>query len=141
MSVTNIEEARIERDIRQGLENMQSRVLRGAALLDKKQPGWETWAALALNTLDMETSDRCILGVLFGDYTDGIDALGASDRGGPYYGFDVHSFSGESYKELTEFWKAQIRRRVLTPCENCSGTGTDPNSSEPCEVCSSMGVN
>ncbi len=51
-------------------------VKQGAELLDRINPGW----FLAINTeeLDLGDCDKCVLGQLYGEYTDGKVALGFS---------------------------------------------------------------
>lgn len=56
--------------------DLPERVSRGAALLDEKVPGWAH--RINVDTLDVESGTDCIVAQLFGDYLNGINALGLS---------------------------------------------------------------
>lgn len=94
-------------------------VARGAALLDRKRPGWESEIDIA--KLDIASTDRCITAQLSGenDYRVGMDRLGI----GSYeeyvgLGFAADIVAGESnyadYRTLTDLWRALIEERLLT---------------------------
>lgn len=97
--------------------NVQERVARGVALLDKKVPGWVDRINLA--TLDVGLSDRCILGQVFGGYSLGLSKLQLTL--GAHLGFVASSPTGAmsvydflltiayEFAALTEEW-----RRVIT---------------------------
>lgn len=91
-------------------------VARGAALLDVKRPGWHH--NISLNRLRTASTEDCILGQLFGNYSVGIKEIldpaldNIFNRG--YHGFTAHdSDEGEfaSYGELDRAWKGYIRSR------------------------------
>ena len=84
------------------------RVARGAALLDAKRPGWEH--EIDLRRLDLGSWCDCVVGQLFGDYSDGLGALGIH-----YWGIS-HGFSSGSgmYAGLTRAWKRLIRERLVS---------------------------
>lgn len=93
------------------------RVARGAALLDKRMPGWA--ARIDLSVLDLANECRCVLGQLWtGDddpYVTGLRTLDLVDGGRPY-GFvtgDVGNIDDAlaEYRELDELWIAEIQRR------------------------------
>lgn len=104
----------------------ESRVAIGAALLDQTVPGW--WQRVNLETLNLMWHNRCVLGQLFGDWIDGLDALfgtmpaGAEWVAAEHAGFWVNEqVDGECtdasvarYAELTEQWRAAIVARRET---------------------------
>jgi len=51
-----------------------TRVAQGAAFLDRVHPGWAE--AIDVHTLAMRTCRRCMLGQLYGDYSDGAETFG-----------------------------------------------------------------
>jgi len=62
--------------------------------------GSESWKKdIDMDTLDLGSCGVCVLGQLFGDYSDGLVELGIA--GGYGYGFD----STGSFRELTQAWK------------------------------------
>lgn len=61
------------------------RVDAGAALLDTLLPGWAHDIDLAL--LDMECSDHCVLGQLYGSFYCGRDTVGLDQHGTACHGF------------------------------------------------------
>lgn len=76
-----------------------SKVQSGIALLNAHFGGSSWKKDIDLDTLDLGSCGVCVLGQLFGDYSDGLDEL--SIGGGYSYGFDT---SG-SFHELTQAWK------------------------------------
>ena len=94
------------------MSTIQERVAAGAALLDKKVPGWRE--QVNLGTLKMNHCGRCVLGQIFGNYWGAVDDLGLSDSDEQSLGFYVAapwSAAAEDleYLELTAEWQ-----RVLT---------------------------
>lgn len=87
---------------------IQSRIDRGVKLLDEKAPGWVY--KVRISDLDVSDAARCVLGQVFDDYVDGLDALGLRSEGGARYGFDWSS-SYRQFPVLTERWKSVIRER------------------------------
>jgi hypothetical protein len=53
---------------------MQENVNNGVALLDEKAPGWRE--KMNLDKLNMSNCIDCVLGQVFGDFFDGVTALG-----------------------------------------------------------------
>lgn len=51
-----------------------ARVAQGAAFLDRVRPGWAH--AIHVDTLAMRTCRRCLLGQLYGDYSEGAETFG-----------------------------------------------------------------
>lgn len=113
-------------------------IARGVALLDEHAPVGLAWPHYVnLNTLDLSHGPACVVGQLFGDYTEGIMRLMAlissSDAGFIFsenHGFDVSTRSfGDSYghravtladyRDLTTAWRSHIELlradRPLTP--------------------------
>ena len=99
---------------------LRKRVERGATLLDAEQPGW--CKRIDLVTLDMGDTEQCVLGQMYGHYSDGVDALGLGLReyAGVYtkastHGFDHdHAFPGETddqYPRLLPLWREAIEAR------------------------------
>jgi hypothetical protein len=114
------------------METMTERVVRGAALLDERMPGWE--AKIDLDRLDLNSAWDCVLGQLYGqDDRNGYDrgklmldmslpiaadhgfsqfgpgcprtrALGDQDR-------DELLAINEAYRELTNTWRDLILSR------------------------------
>lgn len=57
----------------------EQRVARGAALLDRVNPGW--WKRIDLERLSLGSCKRCVLGQLYGEYAiDAFRALGLPDN-------------------------------------------------------------
>lgn len=83
-------------------------VARGAALLDKKVPGWES--RIDLSELDLGSECRCVVGQLFGDYWAGKDRLGVETACGYLYGFDEY-LPLFRFAELDEAWITLIKAR------------------------------
>lgn len=78
-------------------------VKNGVEILDNHF-GDRSWTKkIDLDNLDLGSCGVCVLGQLFGDYTEGLDELGLS--GGHSYGFDA---SSGSYRELTAAWKEAL---------------------------------
>lgn len=62
-------------------------VRRGVKLLDKSHPNWRS--KVSLEDLNLLSSERCIIGQVFGSYYQARLVLGLSQDAGIYYGFDV----------------------------------------------------
>lgn len=106
--------------------NYTDRVARGAAELDRILPGWER--KIDLETLELQTGCRCVLGQLAVDllghpsddpYEDasehicpetGIDDQIAWEQERGFLLFVTHSPA--AYTDLTEAWKRLIRERL-----------------------------
>jgi hypothetical protein len=113
------------------MEQARESVERGAALLDKIEPGWELKIDLA--ELNLSSSCRCVLGQLYGEYEEGCEILfdtnpAYDDNAGQVmtYGFVVTgrwsrfvdvSFNlttqwmSNYYGLLDELWIEQVKRR------------------------------
>lgn len=86
--------------------------------LDLKRPGW--LKRIKITKLDMDDPKLCILGQEFGDYHDGLDALGIFENEGSYdedprrwpeYGLDSATATDPDNAKLDAEWKAAIRKR------------------------------
>lgn len=102
----------------------QEQVALGMKELDRQWPGWES--VVDLDRLSLESDCRCVLGQMFGDYSNGIDELGgpvpwngminlkwAADRG-----FHIgtlmasnHEPKNPEWRTLTDAWRQAIRER------------------------------
>ena len=96
---------------------LRKRVERGATLLDAEQPGW--CKRIDLVTLDMGDTEQCVLGQMYGHYSDGVDALGLglSEYAGVYtdaaeHGFDHAYFPDDGeHDRLLPLWREAIEAR------------------------------
>lgn len=107
------------------------RVAAGAALLDRKRPGWAAVLLAAAGTLEMDDCTECVLGKLFGDFGAGCNALDLPIGSG--HGFELsvadvrhgqrrldagEAWSFElAYAALAELWVAAARQRTETQPE------------------------
>jgi hypothetical protein len=101
------------------------RVARGAAKLDEVNPGWR--ASIDGANLRMGGCASCVLGQLYGNYVDGLDAffkvIGVSGRNtvldsqaDVHHGFDAPKFRNESsawdihayYEALATEWRKYL---------------------------------
>jgi hypothetical protein len=90
----------------------------GAELLDHVSPGWEE--EIDLDSLDLASCTRCILGQLFGIFDIGdlelAECLGVveDELDLDFFGFSVNGLP-DDYADLTEDWRTLITdRRLLT---------------------------
>ena len=77
-------------------------VTKGLDILDAHFGGRSWVKDIDLDNLDLGSCGVCVLGQLFGDYSEGLEELGLS--GGHPYGFDT---SGR-FSELTAAWKEAL---------------------------------
>jgi len=94
--------------------NLETKVAKGAVLLDGIDPEW--FDKIELEDLDMMECKFCILGQLYGDYESGLHEIGFHyDQKGHArrfdYGFSTSFSEGGSHRELTEPWKQEILNR------------------------------
>jgi hypothetical protein len=86
------------------------RAAEGAALLDRRRPGWE--GDIDLASLNVGSSTACVLGQLYGSYGSGVYALelaATDDR--VARGFTRKGDSGDSYRGLNAAWRRLIQAR------------------------------
>src|SRR5690625_6974131 len=55
------------------MSTIANRVKKGAELLDTAQPNW--YEQIELSQLDLSSCRKCILGQMFGDFSDGAEVL------------------------------------------------------------------
>lgn len=79
------------------------RVLRGAALLDEREPGWAD--KIVLDNLEMDDAQMCVLGQTNGDYWSHAARLGLAtttgyvDESAVEHGFNINHGDIESFIE------------------------------------------
>ena len=83
-----------------------SRIEQGAAMLDRRKPGWEK--DLNLDTLEMVDCQFCVLGQLYGSYEGGKTALGLHE--GTAHGFNSDT---EQFSILTRAWRRFVAKRLF----------------------------
>lgn len=90
---------------------MKAEVEKGIKLLDEKVPGWRE--RIDPDSLDMSDCFQCILGQLFGSFSDGSKKLGFVWLGNTEdFGFEVKQrFAPLPYDELTNLWKKELEKR------------------------------
>lgn len=93
------------------IECKSTAVAAGVALLDKYDEDW--WSRINLCTLEMSGCYSCILGQLFGSYSDGREALGIEPGEGDLYGFDSLG-PDQDFGTLQFMWAEIIEARRAT---------------------------
>lgn len=86
----------------------------GIQRLDEVNPGW--YREIDLETLDMSSAARCVLGQLYHTFSFGKEQLGISC--GRDYGFALHIYDLRvnhdlAWRELREAWIEEIEARLL----------------------------
>lgn len=100
--------------LRREQRQAQTPVKKGMALLDQYEPGWRN--AIKVEYLDVATTDRCVLGQVYGSFSIGLQTL--SNKTGVSVDSVAHGFaidavtSADPYKVLTDDWKKAIRKPV-----------------------------
>lgn len=102
------------------MENARKAVRKGAAVLDKYAdieggffPGWR--GRIDLENLDMSNTGKCVLGQLFGEYTDGTEVLGLRWDQARKLAFDSNAGNYEgnfTYHEAADAWREYLADRV-----------------------------
>lgn len=91
------------------------RVARGAALLDAQEPDWwngKDKPTIDLKTLNLGSTYYCVLGQVYGDYSDGLNELSLIDSSP--YGFDIEDGGRalrQRYDTLGRRWRELITSR------------------------------
>ena len=81
-------------------------VERGAGLLDEERPGWRE--RVDLDSLDLGSCSRCVLGQLLGDYAERVE-IGLDDEDlAARHGFVLSISADGGYAPLTEEWREYI---------------------------------
>ncbi len=84
-------------------------VANGAALLDEHLPGWHE--RIDLDTLDISSCDKCMLGQLFGRYGIGKDALGLKTGDNHGFALPYSMFDSLNWGVLDKAWADEIGSR------------------------------
>lgn len=94
---------------------IEERVRKGAELLNKLEPDWLIRIDSA--HLDISDSRSCVLGQLFGHFSEGAGILGCSHKELVSHGFASTSRGGgasykayEEYNKLTDAWMDYIEK-------------------------------
>lgn len=90
------------------IEDVVSRIPEGVALLDDVVPNWAS--KVDLSRLSMSDYNWCVLGQVFGDYSEGRRSLGIPIGDGQWYGFDQCS-TDSNWEALDEAWAKVISER------------------------------
>ena len=112
------------------LEAARTRVQRGAAILDERDPGWH--GRIQSNSLELADGQACVLGQLHGDYRLGLGRARVLDfSSAPIaslspvdLGFQANANLGEAiealdYAFLTRAWREAVRERgTMTATES-----------------------
>lgn len=103
------------------MKSTTARAAKGAELLDAHLPGWHE--KIDLGSLDMKCAQKDVLGQLYGDYVDGLAALGlstsdyeSSESDCIAFGFDVDctvltASQPSLYEDLKKVWTWLIQAR------------------------------
>lgn len=97
-------------------DTIETRVARGAALMDAKRPGWD--GRIDIKNLDLVSPCGCILGQEFdtpfleGYYVGLDELLNGSTALAIHYGFTTED-GGDEWDDLEKEW----RRVILARCE------------------------
>lgn len=91
------------------ISSQAKNVKKGAALLDKKKPGWYN----SIDEKKLDAGEDCVLFQLYGSYVDGLKELKLNYYDSDY-GFFVdpaanHERNG--WGELTKLWKQAVKDR------------------------------
>ena len=91
------------------MADLEQRVAAGAALLDRERPGW--WEEVDTERLDMASECDCVLGQVWGEYIDGVNALHVRGDGGWVVWSTDHGFERADWTDLDRLWLAAIAER------------------------------
>lgn len=96
------------------VNEIETRVARGAALLDKKNPGWHD--EIEVNDILVDSFISCPLAQLYGDWGKGCEGLGVTGDDSWQYGFDLGP--NDEYRDtrlIDNAWMRLIESRRATP--------------------------
>jgi hypothetical protein len=101
------------------LKGLYPKVQKGARLLDQKCPNWHK--KIKLDRLDMEWSESCVLGQVYGCYAVGLRNLNLHKKSwhntyirGQQHGFTITPWTTNTkicFQYLTSLWRQEIRSR------------------------------
>jgi hypothetical protein len=91
------------------MDKYRSRAEKGAAVLDGPRPGW--YRRVNIEALDLNDCFECVVGQVFGHYTDGREALGIDGIRARELGFDFREIFDDP-EELSRAWRELIRERL-----------------------------
>ena len=83
-----------------------ARAQKGAAFLDRVLPDWASRVNPA--AIRIESTTECVLGQIYGRFSEGVNALGISFGQSARYGFNRPRFL---FQRLNRAWAAEVRRR------------------------------
>lgn len=89
------------------LSALRNRIKAGTALLNVRCPAWTN--AILLETLDMQFSETCMLGQVFGSYDRGMSSLKLTEESAVEFGFKLHPF--ELSKGI-QIWNTEWRHAL-----------------------------
>lgn len=97
------------------IDEARERVVRGAALLDAKQPGWRE--KVDPETLQMRSECGCVLGQVFGEYVDGLLQVFTRKMDQPQwrYGFNVQWSPNRHQADFDRLQDAWLELLRATP--------------------------
>ena len=83
---------------------LPANVQRGELFLDEHVPGWRE--RVDIRTLDLANGFQCVLGQVFGEYDDGLQLLGLTQKDAERLGF--FRWGRQTFDRLTEAWRRVI---------------------------------
>ena len=99
------------------VSELRTRVARGILELDRSYRGW--FRKIDPHTLDIASSENCVLGQIFGRFADGVRLLSGREMFGTWYaeerGFMADLGSSHFASDsgiLTDLWVLVIRERL-----------------------------
>ena len=81
-------------------------VKRGAAWLDEHEPGWR--GRIDLNKVDLASECNCVLGQLYGGYTEALQHFDLTDKDARRLGF--WRSGSQRWWQLSVGWLAEVAR-------------------------------
>ena len=89
----------------------EEQIKRGVQVLNEKKPGWAY--SINIESLNIITPAYCVLGQVYGGYSDGLAELRIHYVDAGNYGFTLTTLpsdAAEDWDTLTQEWKETIRR-------------------------------
>src|SRR5882762_2911653 len=88
----------------------EEQIKSGVQVLNKKRPGWAQ--RIEIESLNIISPAYCIIGQVYGSYSDGLEVLRIHHMDAENYGFALNKSPYEYHEEwetLTQEWKETIR--------------------------------